>query len=69
MHKIVLHLNPGDSEDKRIKTLAEQVCLLTDSGGTAGDLPAALTQLRDATADYLKKEWNRVKKESIRGRS
>jgi hypothetical protein len=66
-HQIALHLNPEDPQDQRIKTLAESVCQLTDSSGTASVIASTLDQLRDATAIYLKKEWNRVKKESVGG--
>jgi hypothetical protein len=64
-HQIALHLNPEDSQDQKIKMLAESVCQLTDSGGTATAISGALDQLRDATAIYLKKEWNRGKRESV----
>ena len=64
-HQIALHLNPEDLQDQKIKTLAESVCQLTDSGGTASAISGTLDQLRDATAIYLKKEWNRVKQESV----
>lgn len=66
-HQIALHLNPEDPKDQRIKTLAESVCQLTDSGGTASAISDTLNQLRDATAIYLKKEWNRAKQESVGG--
>jgi hypothetical protein len=66
-HQIALHLNPEDPQDQKIKTLAESVCQLTDSGGTASEISVTLNQLRDATAAYLKKEWNRVKEESVGG--
>ena len=64
-HQTALHLNPEDSQDQRIKALAESTCQLTDSGGSASEISVALNQLRDATAIYLKKEWNRVKRESV----
>lgn len=66
-HQIALHLNPEDPQDQRIKTLAESISRLTDSGGAASAISGTLDQLRDATAIYLKKEWNRVKKESVGG--
>lgn len=66
-HQIALHLNPEDPQDQRTKTMAESVCQLTDSGGTASEISNSLNQLRDATAIYLKKEWNRVKQESVGG--
>jgi hypothetical protein len=64
LHQIVLHLNPHDSEDQRIRCLVDHVRDLTDAGDNSKELDAALIQLRDAAADYLKKEWNRVKVES-----
>ena len=69
LHEIVLHLNPHDKEDMKIKEMAEHVSELTDGTSAPDELRGALTQLRDATADYLKKEWNRVKTESIKGSS
>lgn len=69
LHQIVLHLNPNDSEDKRIKTLVDHVRELTEQGIFTKELSDTLAQLRDATADYLKKEWNRVKTESTNGKS
>jgi hypothetical protein len=36
---------------------------LSEQGDVKGELPAVLTELRDATGGYLKKEWNRVKEE------
>jgi hypothetical protein len=33
-------------------------------GGDAKELPVVLSELCNATGNYLKKEWNRVKKES-----
>lgn len=64
LHQIVLHLNPRDPEDQRIRTLVDQVRELTDLGTLSDELSDGLVKLRDATGDYLKKEWNRVKKES-----
>jgi cell shape-determining protein MreC len=64
LHEIVLHLNPRDKEDQRLRTLADHVCKLTTSHEKASELSAALLELRDATGAYLKKEWNRVKQES-----
>jgi hypothetical protein len=69
LHQIVLHLNPHDSEDQRIRRLVDEVRALTDQGTPIKQVSGLLDQLRDATADYLKKEWNRVKVESIKGRS
>lgn len=64
LHQIILHLNPRDDEDKEIKRQAERVSTLTDSDTPSQVLSQELVILRDAAAAYLKKEWNRVKKES-----
>jgi hypothetical protein len=63
-HQIALHLNPIDAEDLKIRTLVDHVRELTGRQGASGDLSVALILLRDATGNYLKKEWNRVKRES-----
>jgi hypothetical protein len=65
LHRIALHLNPQDAEDQRIKTLALRTRELSEQGDATRELPAALVELRDATGNYLKKEWNRVKDESV----
>jgi len=64
LHQIVLHLNPHDPKDQRIRILVDHVRELTDLGVLSDELPNGLIELRDATGDYLKKEWNRVKSES-----
>lgn len=64
LHEIVLHLNPHDGKDQRIRILAERVQQLNDQGARPGELADVLLELRDATSEYLKKEWNRVKRES-----
>jgi hypothetical protein len=64
LHQIVLHLNPVDSEDRRIKALATQIRETSEKGDDTQDILAALIELRDATGNYLKKEWTRVKDES-----
>lgn len=64
--QITLHLNANDEVDKRIAALLEQIPSLTDRRRT-DQLQLALTELRDATQSYLKKEWERVKRESISG--
>jgi hypothetical protein len=64
LHQIALHLNPVDPEDLKIKTLATRTREISDKGDAIGDLPSTLIELRDATGNYLKKEWNRVKNES-----
>jgi hypothetical protein len=65
LHQIVLHLNPIDPEDQKIKTLVDNVRQETEASASSSELAGGLLKLRDATADYLKKEWNRVKVESI----
>jgi hypothetical protein len=69
LHEIVLHLNPRDTEDQKIRILADHVCELTADKGRSPELARALIELRDATGIYLKKEWNRVKQESTAGLS
>ena len=64
LHRIVLHLNPSDEEDLRIKTIKLLARELSEQGDVKGELPTVLTELRDATGGSLKKEWNRVKDES-----
>lgn len=64
LHKIVLHLNPIDEEDRRIKTLAHKARDLSEALTPLDQLSIVLIELRDATGIYLKKEWNRVKQES-----
>jgi hypothetical protein len=64
LNQIALHLNPLDPEDDRIKTLAHHVRDLTTKRHDPLDLSRSLIDLRDATGAYLKKEWNRVKRES-----
>jgi hypothetical protein len=63
LHQIVLHLNPKDTEDQRIKHLVERTQISVGSLDKK-ELPAMLTELRNAAGSYLKKEWNRVKEES-----
>lgn len=67
LHQIALHLNPVDLEDQRIKTLAIRARELSEQGDVKKELPAALIELSDATGNYLKREWNRVKNESKGG--
>jgi hypothetical protein len=64
LHRIALHLNPSDVEDEAIKTLALRARELSEQGDVKGELSATLTELRNATGHYLKKEWSRVKDES-----
>jgi hypothetical protein len=69
LHQIVLHLNPRDPEDQKIRQLVDHVQELTDEDAPKNEISTGLNQLRDAAADYLKKEWNRVKQESTEGQS
>lgn len=69
LHQIVLHLNPNDPEDKRIKVLVDHVRELTNRSDVLEELSDSLLDLRDATANYLNKEWKRVKTESTKGKS
>ena len=64
LHQVVLHLNPHDPKDQRIRTLVDRVRELTDQGVFSNELANVLIELRDATGEYLKKGWNRVKTES-----
>jgi hypothetical protein len=65
LHQIALHLNPHDPEDQRIRILVDHVHVLTQAGSTSIELSDGLIKLRDATGEYLKKECNRVKLESV----
>jgi hypothetical protein len=69
MHQIILHLNPHDVEDHRIAVLVQRVRELTAERPIPAELSTCLLQLRNATGEYLKKEWNRVKQESTGSRS
>jgi hypothetical protein len=64
LHEIVLHLNPHDLEDGKITKIASHVQQLSDATMSSPELSDAVLKLRDATGEYLKKEWNRVKRES-----
>lgn len=64
LHQIVLHLNPYDPEDQQIRTLVDRAKNLTDAGDHPNDVANISLELRNATGDYLKKEWTRVKRES-----
>ena len=64
--QIALHLNPKDEVDRRIATLIDRVPSFTDKRNDE-QLQSALLELRTATQEYLKKEWERVKQESISG--
>lgn len=64
MHQIILHLNPNDPKDQAIHTFVSQAVGLTVQGAYSENLADVLFQLRNATQEYLKKEWERVKQES-----
>lgn len=64
LHQIVLHLNPYDPEDQQIRTLVGRAKEMTDAGEHPNEVAQSLLRLRDATGEYLKKEWTRVKRES-----
>src|SRR4029077_7882729 len=67
MHQIILHLNPHDVEDQAIQRYVEKSVLLVSNGFYTPDLQKLLSDLRNATQAYLKKEWTRVKRESKAG--
>jgi len=69
LHQTVLHLNPLDHEDQGIRSLMDHTKALTDSRKDLDEVSKELLNLRDVTAAYLKKEWNRVKAESTGGAS
>ena len=69
LHQTVLHLNPLDHEDQGIRFLMDHTQSLTDSRKDPDEVSKELLKLRDVTAAYLKKEWNRVKGESTAGAS
>ncbi len=64
-HQIILHLNPSDPVDGRIKQLVNRAQVAADR--TRDDLDDLLLQLSDATGEYLHKEWTRVKQEAKYG--
>jgi hypothetical protein len=64
LHQISLHLNPSDMEDRRIKSIAVRARELSETQSAAQEIYAVLMELREATGEYLKKEWTRVKAES-----
>jgi hypothetical protein len=68
MHQIVLHLNPDDPEDQAIKRCVYEIFTETQNALPTQQIASLLTQIRDATAKYLKKEWEKVKNESEQGR-
>jgi hypothetical protein len=54
-------------EDQAIQRYVEQSVLLASSGIYTPELQKLLSDLRNATQAYLKKEWTRVKRESKAG--
>jgi len=68
MQQIILHLNPKDPTDQAIKKCVDEVVAESETGVNSQKLLSLLTHLRDATGEYLKKEWEKVKDESERGR-
>jgi hypothetical protein len=66
--QIILHLNPDDEKDNAIKTSVNQVFTLSLRGGYTEEITKLMEHLRDATGDYLKKEWEKVKDEAEQGR-
>jgi hypothetical protein len=64
LHQIALHLNPLDPEDVTIRELVDHVRDVTKRGAESSEFNSVPVRLRDATGNYLKKEWNRVKNES-----
>lgn len=68
MQQIILHLNPKDTTDQAIKTFVDEVFAESEVGVYSQKLVNVLTQLREATGGYLKKEWEKVKDESEKGR-
>jgi hypothetical protein len=68
MHQIILHLNPEDPVDQSLKEMVRQVFVQTSRGVHSDGLSTLFTQLRDAMATYIKKEWEKVKTESEKGR-
>jgi hypothetical protein len=68
MPQIILHLNPKDPTDQAIKKCVEEVFAESEVGVYSHKLVSLLTHLREATGGYLKKEWEKVKNESEKGR-
>jgi hypothetical protein len=68
-HQIILHLNPSDPKDQAIRKYIDEVVAISEWGVYSDKLKSILIQLRDATQEYLKKEWERVKRESKSGES
>jgi hypothetical protein len=67
VEQIIMHLNPRDEEDGAIQVHVERLVTLTD-GVQYEEMGRSLILLREATRAYLKKEWDKVKLESEKGR-
>lgn len=68
IQQIILHLNPIDDKDQAIKKYVNEIHTASETGVYSTRIVDLLTQLRDATGSYLKKEWEKVKDESEKGR-
>jgi hypothetical protein len=66
LHQVILHLNPTDTEDKEIADLVKQIHSLTPNSQSK-EIGALIVKLRDATGAYIKKEWEKVKREAKSG--
>jgi hypothetical protein len=66
--QVILHLNPEDDKDQDIKTCVNQVFALSTRGVYTDEVANLLEHLREVTGAYLKKEWEKVKDESEKGR-
>jgi hypothetical protein len=64
---IKLRLNPEGTYDKQIIELLDKIPLLTDKTDLT-EINNALDMLTKLSQKLLKEEWNRVKKESKKGR-
>jgi hypothetical protein len=68
MQQIILHLNPNDEKDQAIRLRVDELYVLANQGSYTREIATRLEELRDATGDYLKKEWEKVKDEAEQGR-
>ncbi len=68
MQQIILHLNPNDKKDQAIRLRVDELYVLASHGSYTREIATRLEELRAATGDYLKKEWEKVKAEAERGR-
>ena len=65
-NEVRLQLNPGDSEDREIARLLDGLPSRVQSM-TPEDYRARQTLLINATQAMLKREWDKVKEEAVRG--